>query len=76
MSVIYTGKLSGRTSSSADGSATGIVATRTVTLDSDGWLRWSDANSKPRALQVSGDLGELLTFLFTGTNGITHALFK
>lgn len=70
MSALYTGKLSGLTAGSV------AVATLDVTLDSDGFIRWTDANGDKHQLCIAGEIGNLLTTVFTGVNGITHTLFK
>lgn len=71
MSALFSFKLSGRTSASTLGTATGIIASKDVTYDDDGYLSYSDANSIPRRIPISGDLAQLLKELFTGTGGLT-----
>lgn len=74
MAQLYSFKLSGRTAASVDGTATGIIATLSVSYDSDNKLRWTDANGRARWVEIrnggSGDLASLLATLFTGTGGI------
>lgn len=76
MSTIYSGKLSGRTSDSEDGTATGIVATAAVTFDGQGNLHWTDSSGRAHTVQVSGPLATLLEAIFTGTGGTAHRFFK
>lgn len=64
MAQLYSFKLRGLTAASA------TIATVTVSYDGDGFLRWTDANSQPRSVQIQGNVGELLKELFTGTGGI------
>jgi hypothetical protein len=68
-SLIYTGRLVGQTSAGV-----AITTVNPVTFHSDGMLRWTDANGRPRSARLSGDLALLFRTAFTGTNGITHAL--
>jgi hypothetical protein len=68
-SILYTGRIQGQTSAGV------AVATQNpVTLHSDGYMRWSDANGRPRSVKLDGDLAQLLRFIFTGAGGITHAV--
>jgi hypothetical protein len=64
MAQLYSFKLRGLTAADA------TIATKTVSYDSDGFLRWTDANSIARRVPISGDLAELLREVFTGTGGI------
>jgi hypothetical protein len=75
MASLFSGKMSGRTAATVDGTATGIIATVTVSLDSDDMLRWTDANGDAHAVKVHGEVAALLTALFTGAGGITQKLF-
>jgi hypothetical protein len=61
---VYTFKIRGLTSGSA------TIATKDVTIDSDGMLRWSDTNGDPRALRLTGDVAQLMKDIFTGASGI------
>lgn len=70
MAQIYSFKLTGRTSASVDGTATGLIATVAVSYDSDGFLRWTDASGIARAVPVNSEVAVLLNTLFTGTGGI------
>lgn len=76
MAQVFSGKLSGRTAASVDGTATGIIATLTVSLDGDGWLRWTDAGGNARSVQVAGPVAELLSILLTGVGGAGVSFFK
>ncbi len=67
---VYTFKMSGRTSASTDGTATGIIATKTVEWLPDETLRYTDANGVVSIIPVDGPLAALLIDLFTGTGGI------
>jgi hypothetical protein len=67
--------LKGQTTAGTDGTATGIIATQLVSIDSDGFLRWTDATGKSHALPISGELSALLKVLLTGTDGLTAKLF-
>ena len=63
MSIIYSGKLQGQTSGGI------AIATKDITLDSDGYLRWTDSTGRPRSEQISGDLSRLLKEVFAGAVG-------
>jgi hypothetical protein len=63
MAVLHTFKLQGQTNADV------AIATRTVTLDTDGMLRFTDARSVKRAIPLNGDLAALIKDLLTGTGG-------
>lgn len=63
MTVLHTFKLQGQTSADA------AIATRTVTLHTDGTLRFTDARSVRRSIPLYGDVAALVKDLFTGTGG-------
>lgn len=71
MSQLYSFKVSGRTSSTTDGTATGIISTLTVSYDSDGIMRYTDANGKVHEIDCGGlpGLQKFIKDLFTGTGG-------
>lgn len=66
MAVLFTGKVQGQTAAGA------AIATKDVTLDSDGLLRFADANGRPRVVRASGELAALLKEIFSGAGGTTH----
>lgn len=73
MAQVYSFKITGRTAASTDGSATGLIATVAVSYDSDGYLRFTDANGRPRAVSISNstsDVAALLRLIFTGSGGV------
>jgi hypothetical protein len=74
-SKLYDGKVSGRTSASTDGTATGIIATKSIELWDDGILRYSDGNGRARSVQLNGDLMRLFKEMFTGTGQPTARFF-
>lgn len=67
---LYDFKLSGRTAASADGTATGIIATKAVEMWDDGSLRYTSANGRKVVLQLDNDLSDLLKQLLVGTGGV------
>ena len=71
MAQLYSFKLSGRTSSTTDGTATGIISTLTVSYDSDGVLRYTDSDGNVHLIDMAGSAGmqKLVKDLFTGTGG-------
>lgn len=72
---IYSGKVSGRTSATVDGTATGIIATKSIELFDDGSLRYTDASGFQRNVQLSGAVAQLFKEMFTGTDAPTAAWF-
>ena len=73
MAVLYNFKVSGRTSASTDGTATGLISTNAVTIDSDGFLRFTDSTGRPRSFSIGSDGGDISAFvklLFTGVGGV------
>lgn len=68
MSQLYSFKLRGLTSGSA------TIATATVSWDADGYLRFTDANGKARAISIvdssQGDFAALMKVCFTGASGL------
>lgn len=74
MAKLFDFKVSGRTSASVDGTATGIIATKAVEFHDDGTVRFTSAAGRPVILQPTADLNELLKIIFTGTGG--HAATK
>lgn len=70
MSALHSLKVTGRTSASTDGTATGLIATKSITIDSDGFLRFTDASGKARAIPMRGDFAVFVREVFTGTGGI------
>lgn len=73
MAALYSFKISGRTSASADGTATGIIATAAVTLDDNGRVTFTDSTGRTRHLQIANDesaVSALLQVLFTGVGGV------
>jgi hypothetical protein len=63
MAVLHSLKIRGLTAADA------TVATVSVTLDTDGMLRFTDARSVKRAIPLEGDLAALIKDIFTGTGG-------
>lgn len=70
MAKLHDFKVSGRTSASADGSATGIIATKAIEYHDDGTVRFTTAAGKAICINPTADLNELWKILFTGTGGV------
>lgn len=68
MATLQSFKIQGQTTADA------AIATKTVTIDSDGFLRFSDSNSRPRSVALTGDVGRLIKEILTGTGGIASAI--
>jgi hypothetical protein len=62
-------KITGRTSATTDGTATGLIATQVVEYHDDGSLRFT-INGIIHRIQPSASLNALLKVLFTGTGGV------
>jgi hypothetical protein len=77
MAATFTGKLTGRTAASTDGTATGLIATATVEVHSDGSVRFTDAAGNKHRIMPSASLNALLKMLLVGTGGYaaTHKWF-
>lgn len=69
MAKIHDFKVTGRTSASADGTATGLIGTATVEYHDDGSLRFTTAAGEKVIIQPSANVNKLLKVLFTGTGG-------
>jgi len=69
MAVLFTGKITGRTAASADGTATGLIATTTIEVHDDGSIRFTDAVGTKHRIQPSASLNALLKLILTGTGG-------
>lgn len=69
-------KITGRTSASVDGTATGLIATQAVEYHSDNRLRWTDSSGIVHSLECVGEVAHLLSFIFTGAGGVTTAWLK
>lgn len=63
MATLFSLKLQGQTSAGV------AIATKSVTIESDGTLRFTDSTGGLRTLPISRDLGRLLSEVFTGTGG-------
>lgn len=68
MATLQTFKVQGQTTGDV------AIATKTVTIDSDGYVRFTDAQGYMRAMQMSGDLARFMKEVLTGTNGLTTAV--
>lgn len=68
MATLQSFKIQGQTTADV------AIATKTVTIDSDGFLRYSDSSSHPRSIRMTGDVGRFLKEILTGTNGLTAAV--
>lgn len=75
MAVLFSGKISGRTSATLDGTATGIIATKDIELHSDNVLRYTDATGRARGVQLSGEVAQLLKEVFTGVGAPVASWF-
>lgn len=69
MAKLHDFKITGRTSASVDGTATGLIGTATVEYHDDGSLRFSTAAGEKVIIQPSADVNKLMKILFTGTDG-------
>lgn len=76
MAVLQSFKLTGRTSATTNGTATGIIADQAIDICSDNMLRWVDSSGRTRALEISGEFATLLQAMLTGAGGVTSAWFK
>jgi hypothetical protein len=68
-SILYTGRLQGQT-----GPGVAVNTVNPITFHADGYIRWADANGRPRSFLLKGDLAQLFRQAFTGAGGITHAV--
>lgn len=73
MAVLKTLKITGRQSASTDGSATLLLTTKTITIDDDGFLTFTDANSIKRRIPLIGDFAILMREVLQGTGGYAAA---
>jgi hypothetical protein len=68
MATVYSFKVAGLTSASA------TIATLDVTWCTDGYLRFTDANGDPHAINIGngcgGHIADLLKSIFTGSGGL------
>lgn len=69
MAKLHDFKISGRTSASVDGTATGIIATKAVEFHSDGSIRFTSSAGRPIIINPDANLNELLKIIFNGTGG-------
>lgn len=70
MAKLHDFKVSGRTSASADGSATGIIATKDVEFHDDGTVRFTSGAGAKIIISPTASLNELWKIMFTGTGGV------
>jgi hypothetical protein len=77
MAKLHDFKITGRTSASADGSASGLIATKAVEYHDDGSLRFTTAEGEAVIIQPTANLNKLFKLLFVGTGGFAtgKALF-
>lgn len=69
MASLHSFKITGRTSGSADGTATGLIATVAVEYHDDGSLRFTTAAGEKVVLQPDANVNKLMKLIFTGTGG-------
>lgn len=69
MARLYAFKLTGRTETYVEGTATGLVGVATVDYHDDGSLRFTTAGGEKVVLQPSADVNKLFKLIFTGTGG-------
>jgi hypothetical protein len=71
MAKLHDFKITGRTSASANGTATGLVGTATVEYHDDGSIRFATAAGEKVIIQPCANTNKLLKILFTGAGGFT-----
>jgi hypothetical protein len=71
MASLHSFKITGRTAASADGTATGLIATAAVEYHDDGSLRFTTAAGEKVIIQPSANTNKLLKLIFTGTGGFS-----
>lgn len=64
MATLYTFDIQGQTTASV---AIGTVTD--ITIDSDGFFRFTDSDGNARAIKIEGDFGRLVKQLYTGASG-------
>lgn len=69
MAALHSFKITGRTADSADGTATGLIATAAVEYHDDGSLRFTTAAGEKVLIQPTANTNKLLKLIFTGANG-------
>lgn len=62
--------VSGRTSVSVDGTATGVIATKAVEFHDDGTVRFTSVAGRQIRINSTSNLNELWKIIFTGTGGV------
>lgn len=73
MAIRLSLKVTGFTAAGALGTATGVLATQAVTLDTDGSVRFTDGQGNKRCINPSADVNALFEVIFTGTGGLAAA---